>query len=45
VLRDWLSASGWNKEPPPPDLPPEIVERTAEAYQHAYRQLTGSAPA
>jgi len=28
-----------------PDRPPEIVERTAEAYQHAYRQLTGSAPA
>jgi phosphoribosylaminoimidazole-succinocarboxamide synthase len=44
-LRDWLSASGWNKVPPPPDLPPEVVQRTADAYRHAYRMLTGSAPA
>ncbi|MGB3129827.1 MAG: phosphoribosylaminoimidazolesuccinocarboxamide synthase [Dehalococcoidia bacterium] len=40
-LRDWLSASGWNKEPPAPELPPEIVESTAERYREAYRRLTG----
>ncbi|HLZ69299.1 MAG TPA: phosphoribosylaminoimidazolesuccinocarboxamide synthase [Dehalococcoidia bacterium] len=45
LLRDWLSASGWNKEPPPPALPAEIVQRTSAAYQQAYRRLTGTAPA
>ena len=40
-LRDWLSASGWNKEPPAPELPLEIVESTAERYREAYRRLTG----
>src|SRR5579883_1639613 len=45
ILRDWLSASGWNKAPPPPSLPPEVVQRTAAAYEEAYRRLTGTAPA
>lgn len=40
-LRDWLEASGWNKEPPPPQLPPEIVEQTSIRYREAYRLLTG----
>ncbi len=40
-VRDWLSASGWNKEPPAPDLPPDIVEGTARRYKEAYRLLTG----
>lgn len=40
-LRDWLEASGWNKEPPAPELPPEIVEQTANRYREAYRLLTG----
>jgi phosphoribosylaminoimidazole-succinocarboxamide synthase len=40
-LRDWLSASGWNKEPPPPKLPPEVVRETSERYQLAYQLLTG----
>jgi phosphoribosylaminoimidazole-succinocarboxamide synthase len=40
-LRDWLAASGWNKEPPAPELPPEIVEQMAERYREAYRRLTG----
>ena len=40
-LRDWLTESGWNKEPPPPQLPPEIVESTAERYREAHRRLTG----
>jgi len=40
-VRDWLIASGWNKEPPPPVLPPEVVESTAERYREAFRRLTG----
>ncbi len=42
-LRDWLESSGWNKEPPPPQLPPGVVAQTAERYQEAYRLLTGEA--
>ncbi len=40
-LRDWLSDSGWDKEPPAPELPPEIVEAMANRYREAYRWLTG----
>jgi phosphoribosylaminoimidazole-succinocarboxamide synthase len=40
-LRDWLTDSGWNKEPPAPQLPPEVVESTAGRYREAYRRLTG----
>jgi phosphoribosylaminoimidazole-succinocarboxamide synthase len=38
-VRDWLSASGWNKETPPPPLPPDVVERTAAKYREAYERL------
>lgn len=40
-LRDWLTDSGWNKEPPAPELPPKIVNETAKRYREAYRRLTG----
>ena len=40
-LRDWLECTGWNKAPPPPDLPDEVVEATAERYREAFRRLTG----
>jgi phosphoribosylaminoimidazole-succinocarboxamide synthase len=40
-VRDWLEASGWNKQPPPPKLPAEVIARTAEKYQEALRRLTG----
>jgi len=39
-VRDWLEASGWNKTPPPPSLPPEVIARTAEKYREALRRLT-----
>ena len=39
-VRDWLTASGWNKQAPGPDLPAEVVARTAEKYQEALRLLT-----
>jgi len=41
-LRDWLTASGWNKKPPAPELPPHIVEETAKRYREAYRKITGN---
>jgi phosphoribosylaminoimidazole-succinocarboxamide synthase len=41
-LREFLEASGWNKTPPPPALPAEVVERTAAKYREAYERLTGS---
>ena len=41
-LRDWLVASGWNREPPAPPLPPDVVARIAEKYRSAYARLTGS---
>jgi len=40
-LRYWLVESGWDKEPPAPELPPHIVEQTAKRYCEAYRRLTG----
>ena len=40
-VRDWLTDSGWNKEPPAPMLPPEVIEATTERYEQAYQRLTG----
>lgn len=40
-VRDWLTASGWDKQPPAPELPPEVVASTSERYREAYRRLTG----
>lgn len=40
-VRDWLIASGWNKEPPVPELPPDIIEQTSIRYRDAYQRLTG----
>ncbi len=40
-VRDWLTESGWNKEPPAPMLPPEVIEATTKRYQQAYERLTG----
>ena len=40
-VRDWLDSSGWDHEPPPPDLPAEVVAKTALKYQEAYERVTG----
>jgi phosphoribosylaminoimidazole-succinocarboxamide synthase len=40
-VRDWLTQSGWNKEPPAPNLPADIIEKTSQRYHDAYRHLTG----
>ncbi len=39
-LRDWLTNSGWNKEPPGPALPPDIIDETSKRYILAYEKLT-----
>ena len=40
-VRDYLEDIAWNKAPPAPELPPEVVERTAEKYREAFTRLTG----
>jgi len=40
-VRDWLVASRWDKEPPAPMLPPEVIERTSKRYREVYSKLTG----
>jgi phosphoribosylaminoimidazole-succinocarboxamide synthase len=40
-VRDWLTSSGWDKKSTPPELPAEIVEKTAERYAEAYERITG----
>ncbi len=41
-VRDYLETLDWDKTPPGPELPAEVVRRTAEKYQEAWRRLTGS---
>ena len=41
-LRDYLVASGWDRNSPPPELPAEIVEKSAARYEEAFYRLTGS---
>ena len=41
-LRDYLVASGWDRKSPPPELPAQIVEKTAQRYEEAFYRLTGS---
>ena len=40
-VRDWLDASGWDHEPPPPELPADVIDRTAHTYREAYERITG----
>ena len=40
-VRDYLDSTGWNHEPPPPPLPPEVVTRTSEKYREAYQRIVG----
>ncbi len=40
-VRDWLEASGWDKESAPPSLPPEVIEGTSKRYIQAYELITG----
>lgn len=40
-VRDWVVSTGWNKTPPAPQIPQEIVEQTRQRYLEAYRLITG----
>lgn len=41
-VRDYLEALGWDKEPPAPSLPPEVIKQTSERYIRAYERLSGN---
>ena len=38
-VRDWLEASGWNKQPPAPQVPADVLQKTSDKYQEALRRL------
>jgi phosphoribosylaminoimidazole-succinocarboxamide synthase len=40
-VRDWASASGWDKTPPAPEIPDDVVAGTRERYEDAYERITG----
>ena len=40
-VRDWASATGWDKAPPAPEVPPEVVEGTRSRYVECYERITG----
>lgn len=42
-VRDWLESSGWNKQPPAPRVPQEIIDKTVAKYREALTLLTGKA--
>jgi phosphoribosylaminoimidazole-succinocarboxamide synthase len=42
-VRDFLETLGWDKQPPGPELPPEVVARTVEKYVEAFERLRGEA--
>jgi phosphoribosylaminoimidazole-succinocarboxamide synthase len=41
-VRDYLESINWNKRPPVPSLPPDVVARTRDKYLDAFRRLTGA---
>jgi len=41
-VRDWLEASGWNKQPPAPNVPFEVLQKTSDKYHEALRRLVGT---
>jgi phosphoribosylaminoimidazole-succinocarboxamide synthase len=41
-VRDWLEAQPWDKTPPGPELPPEVVEGTRQRYAEAFERITGA---
>jgi phosphoribosylaminoimidazole-succinocarboxamide synthase len=41
IVRDWASGTGWDKQSPAPEVPPEIVEATRDRYREVYERITG----
>lgn len=42
-VRDWADATGWDHNPPAPELPPEVIAQTRSKYLEAYERITGEA--
>jgi phosphoribosylaminoimidazole-succinocarboxamide synthase len=40
-VRDWLDRSGWDRDPPAPPLPADVIEGTAARYREAFQRITG----
>ncbi|MDP8218499.1 MAG: phosphoribosylaminoimidazolesuccinocarboxamide synthase [Candidatus Theseobacter exili] len=40
-VRDWLEKINWNKQPPVPELPEEVIQKTVEKYKQVYKWITG----
>jgi len=40
-VRDFVTKAGWNKEPPAPELPPDVVAGTTQRYREAYEKIVG----
>jgi phosphoribosylaminoimidazole-succinocarboxamide synthase len=40
-VRDWASGTGWDRTPPAPAIPPDVVEQTRDRYLEAYERITG----
>jgi phosphoribosylaminoimidazole-succinocarboxamide synthase len=40
-VRDWASGTGWDRNPPAPPIPDDVVARTREKYVEAYERITG----
>lgn len=43
-VRNWLDECGWDRESPPPELPPEVVQGTLDRYREAFRRITETDP-
>jgi phosphoribosylaminoimidazole-succinocarboxamide synthase len=41
-VRDFMDSTGWDHEPPAPNMPPEVIEKTSALYREAYELLTGA---
>ena len=41
IVRDWLETTSWDKNSPPPEIPPEIIDKTRSKYVEVYERLTG----
>ncbi|MBI3902158.1 MAG: phosphoribosylaminoimidazolesuccinocarboxamide synthase [Nitrosomonadales bacterium] len=41
-VRDWLESTGWNKQPPAPEAPADVLQKTSDKYHEALRRLTGA---
>jgi phosphoribosylaminoimidazole-succinocarboxamide synthase len=42
VIRDYLDSIKWDRNPPPPRLPDEVIEKTARRYEEAFAMITGA---